>query len=70
MLTVIPAYGRDYPSKHKVTEAVKSNKDFIISDMSSPWDGRYCNSEDLKHDGHTEVRVRYKRLTRVTIVKL
>ena len=70
MLTVVPAYGRDYSSKAKVAEAVKSGKDFIIADMSSRWDGRYCNAEQLIEDGHTSVRVRYKKRTQVAIVKL
>ena len=70
MLTLIPAYGRDYASKAKVSEAVKAGKDFIIADISSRWNGRYCNAEQLIEDGYTSVRVRYYRQTRMVVVKL
>ena len=70
-LTIVPVeYGPDYKSKAAVEAAVRAGKDFRVCDMSSPDDGRACNLEDLKAAGVSEVRVRYSRLTKVTIVRL
>jgi hypothetical protein len=64
-----PAYGRDYTSQGKVLESFLANKDFLISDASSRWDGRPINRPQLEQDGVSEVNVRYKKLTRVVVLK-
>ena len=45
--TVIPAYGRDYRSVKDVTADFDANKDFLICDVASRFDGRYINKEQL-----------------------
>ena len=58
--TLIPAYGRDYRSKKAIQADLKEGRlDFRISDMSSRWDGKYVNGQQLSADGYTSVRVRY-----------
>ncbi len=64
MITLTPAYGRDYNSKKAVMEHLKANKDFILNDFSHPSDGRLCSPSDFKGQ---KVQVRYKRLTMVFI---
>ena len=36
-----------------------ANRDFIIVDMSSPWNGAYTTIADLKRDGYTHAQIRY-----------
>jgi hypothetical protein len=61
--TLVPAYGRDYRSKKAIQDALKEGRlDFLISDISSRWDGRYINGHDLSAEGYTSVWVRYDRL--------
>lgn len=70
-LTLVPAYGRDYKTKAAVEADLRAGKDFLVQDISAGRDdGRYANLEDLKTGGYGEVRIRYKRLTQVTIIKL
>lgn len=69
-MTLIPAYGRDYKSKAEVIAAFEADKDFQIADISSPWDGRYCNRADLSGSGLKGVNIRYAKLTKVVVVKL
>jgi len=49
MITLTPAYGRDYKSRKEVVEAWEQGKDFIINDYSSPWDGRPMNKDSKEH---------------------
>ena len=62
MLTVIPAYGRDYKSAKDAKAAWQAGKDFQIATIG-PDDGRYCNVDDMKGQ---PVMIRYKRLTMIT----
>ena len=61
-MTLTPAYGRDYKSKKDVLKDWEEGKDFIIADISSPWDGKPANKNDLK--GKT-VYIRYRKLTQI-----
>ncbi len=63
---LVPAYGRDYPSKKAVLAAWEANHDFLISDISSPYDGKPVNREQAPTGTHN---IRYKRLTQVCVVK-
>ena len=63
--TIIPAYGRDYTSRAKVVAAWKDGKDFLIQDMGSSHDGRYCSIRDEIGS----VLIRYSRLQKITIIK-
>jgi hypothetical protein len=69
-MTLTPAYGRDYKSVKAVKEDFDAGKDFMINDVSSKDDGRYANKEDLIQAGVKAVKIRYARLTKVTILKL
>ena len=59
--TVIPAYGRDYRSAKDVMADFNANKDFMICDMSSRYDGRYINREQLSAGDVLAVRYDSKR---------
>lgn len=61
MLTVIPAYGRDYRSAKDAKADWQAGKDFQIATYG-PDDGRYCNRADAPEG----VMIRYKRLTQIT----
>lgn len=67
MTTVVPAYGRDYTSAKLAKEAFLSGRDFIISDVSSKWNGMYCSCRDFSGE---QVKVRYKNNTRAIIVQV
>lgn len=67
-ITVSPAYGRDYSSRDLALQAWSDGKDFILHDMSSPWDGKPCSIRDFP--AGTVVRVRYNKLRRVTSVTI
>ena len=67
MITMIPAYGRDYNSVRAVKKALKDHTDFRVQDVSSKWDGMVGNLRDLKNEGHAEVKIRYSKLNKVTI---
>lgn len=68
MITLTGAYGRDYKSKKAVIEDLKKNKDFIINDISNPYDGRPCSPlSDLKGK---MVTFRYSKLTKAFTHKL
>jgi hypothetical protein len=69
-LSLIPASGRDYKSKKAVEADLRADKDFIIADMSNPYDGKPANLPDLKQAGYTELNIRYQRLTRVAVISI
>lgn len=69
-MTLTPAYGRDYASIKAVKADFNANKDFIIRDIMSRWDGKPTNRADLERDGVKSVVIRYKRLTKITCIKL
>ena len=65
MITVIPAYGRDYQDASAVRKAWEAGKDFLISDIGNPWHGSYISVRDV--DGKP-VKVRYSNLTKLVCV--
>lgn len=67
--TLVPAYGRDYKNKKEVLDAFNANKDFILRDMMSQWDGKPCNKESLEGEYGT-VNIRYARQTKVLTINL
>tara|TARA_Y100000296_G_C5058828_1_gene198700 strand:+ start:56 stop:277 length:222 start_codon:yes stop_codon:yes gene_type:complete len=69
MITLIPAYGRDYRSARAVKKALQSQIDFRVQDVSSKWDGMVGNLLNIKTEGYEEVKVRYSKLRKVTIFK-
>ena len=66
-MTLTPAYGRDYKSAKAAKADFDAGKDFVLNDISSPWDGRPINKHDLA--GKT-VTLRYDRLRKVAVVKV
>ena len=68
MLTLVPAYGRDYKSAKEVQAAWDAGKDFRICDISSPYDGAYTSIRDAKPGD--SFLIRYKKLTNIKIVKV
>lgn len=69
-ITLVPAYGRDYTSKAKLLADWNAGKDFVIADMSSPYDGKPANKEDLTRAGYKNVNIRYKKMRQVAVIKL
>ena len=69
MITLIPAYGRDYRSARAVKKALQSQIDFRVQDVSSKWDGMVGNLLNIKTEGYEEVKVRDSKLRKVTIFK-
>jgi len=57
--SIVPAYGRTY-NHEEAQQAFHSNKDFILRDISSRWNGQLCNKKDLiKYGNYTHVEIRY-----------
>ena len=57
--SVLPAYGRMYQTSREAIKAFNQNKDFILADITSRWNGKPCNKRDLIKGGYTFVEVRY-----------
>ena len=68
-LNLVPAYGRAYKSKKEVDADFDADKDFLIADISSPWDGKPVNKSQLSDYDQVSIRY-YKNLTRVHIITL
>ena len=66
-ITLVPAYGRDYTSKEKAKQAFEDGKDWVISDISNPYNGSYCSIRDI--DGY-QVKLRYMKRERVVLVNV
>jgi hypothetical protein len=67
-MTLTPAYGRDYKSQKAVEEDFNLDKDFIINDIMSPWNGKPCNKSSL---GKGEiVQIRYAKLRKIMVIKI
>jgi len=64
-MTLTPAYGRDYPNSKAVKADWEANKDFVITDISSPDDGRMINKQDAPKGAY---KIRYKKLTQICVV--
>jgi hypothetical protein len=69
-MTLTPAYGRDYTSKRDMLADWNADKDFIVADMFSPWDGKPVNRQDIASTGETQVQIRYKRLEKIAVVQI
>jgi hypothetical protein len=65
MLTMIPAYNRDYREPHQVLADFLEDKDFMICDVSCPFNGKYANRSDLKEE---EVKIRYNKLQDFVVI--
>lgn len=63
--TLIPAYGRDYASKAKLLADWNSDKDFVIADIMSPWDGKYANRPQFSKGDR--IQFRYGKLMKTFV---
>ena len=70
MLTLTPAYGRDYKSEKAVEEDFNADKDFVAHSYDPKQRGTYTNKNDLKQMGHKQVRIRYSKLSKVMIMEV
>ena len=69
MLTLIPAYHRDYKNQKEVKAAWSEGKDFQICDMFHKDHGRVMNKEDLDRSDITSVCIRFKQLRNICVIK-
>ena len=46
-VSATPAYGRVYTNTKQVREAWEAGKDFILHDITSKWDGKPFNKDDV-----------------------
>lgn len=67
ILTLVPAYNRDYKSGKEVQADWDAGKDFRINDMMHPNDGAYINKEDAPKSAN--LNIRYKNLTQIKVIK-
>lgn len=66
-ITLVPAYNRDYRSQKEVRADWDAGKDFMIQDISSPFDGRYISIRDSQPN--TTYNIRYKQLCNICVIK-
>jgi len=70
-LKVVPFHGKVYNSKAAIWADWIANEDFIVTDMSSRWDGKPVNKQDAERSRLACVIVRYgKRLEKVCSINL
>ena len=69
-VTLTPAYGRDYTSKAKALSDWNGDKDFIINDIASRWDGKPTNRSQMAGSCYDKAMIRYKKNTQVFVVSL
>lgn len=65
--SVTPASYNGAETHEEIRHAFHDGKDFILHDVTSPWDGKPCTEEELRsHYDQVKVRNRDKEL--VTVV--
>jgi len=70
-LLTVTQYMTVLKNKKEVTEHLKSDKDFLIQDMSCAWNNKACNKSDLLKDNYTHIKVYYgKNNAKVTVIEL
>lgn len=70
METLTPAYGRDYKTAKAVKADWDADKDFIVTNLFSQWDGKPINKTDAKNALLPSVKIRFNRLAKLTIIKI
>jgi len=65
MKTLTPAYGRDYRNGKEAEAAYQSGNDFILNDVTSPWNGKPCSCRDFPGE---QVMLRFAELRHVKVV--
>jgi hypothetical protein len=67
-MQLIPAYGRDYASRKEIQKDFDDDMDFMIADISNPYDGRYVNKQQVVQLGIKSVMIRYNKLRKVAAI--
>lgn len=67
-MTLVPAYGRDYKSAAAVKKDWDEQKDFIVRDISSGYDGSSINKQDAEQQKLTGIQIRYDKLRKVVVL--
>ena len=59
-------------NKKDVESHLNSQKSFLIQDISSQWDNRPCNKEELLKKNYTHIKVYYGKnnANKVTVLEL
>ena len=67
-IRLTPAYGRDYNSAVSAEGGWITNRDFKIG-ITGPYVNK-AQTDELKKDGFTEVKIFYKKMSRTITIKL
>ena len=70
MLTLTPAYGRDYKTVLAVKTDWLKDRDFLVANLFHKYDGKPTNRQDCKAAGETSVMIRFNSLMKTTVIKL
>ena len=65
LLTLLPAYGRDYKSKRVIIDDLNNNKDFLESTSL-----RAINKQQFKELNISSFNVRYDQQRKITNIKI
>jgi len=65
LLTLLPAYGRDYKSVKSIINDLNGSKDFVISHT-----GQYINKPQFKELQISSFNVRYDQQRKITNIKI
>ena len=66
MITLIPAYYKDYTSIKSIKKALINQVDFRVLDHNSKWNGMVENLQDLKNIGCDKVEIIYSNCKKRT----
>jgi len=68
IVTLTPAYGRDYKSSQAVKADFESNKDFVFNNIMSPYDGKFCSKSQFSEG--TILHLRYNQNRDVIVLEV
>lgn len=66
-MTLTPAYGRDYSNAKQIKADFEANKDFLVADFFSPWDGKAANKDSLANE--RSIMIRYAGLRKIVKIR-
>ena len=67
MITLTPAYGRDFKNGKEAEANFRAGKDWVVADVMHRYAGSYCSIKDLA--GET-VKLRFKKNANFKVIKL
>ena len=68
LTALTPAYGRDYHDATAAKGDFLAGRDFILNDITSPWDRKPCNIDAFEHG--VTVNIYYYNKQKSTVVKV